>query len=53
MAAAAKKVRRPRRNRNCLTCGQKFTPIRKDARYCSQKCKVKAWRWRKEREAEQ
>lgn len=46
---APKKLRPPRRNRGCLVCGKRFTPKRKDARYCSPACKQKAWRWAKER----
>lgn len=29
---------------NCLTCGIEFDPKRKDAKYCSPSCKLKAFR---------
>ena len=44
------RLRPPKRNRACIVCGKRFTPIRRTARYCSLKCKQRAYRWRKERE---
>lgn len=44
-----RRLRPPKRNRSCIVCGRRFTPKRKDAMYCSAACKVKAFRWRKER----
>lgn len=43
-----KRLRPPKRTRNCIVCGKRFTPKRKDAMYCGGACKVKAYRWRKE-----
>lgn len=48
----AKRIRPPKRNRQCAVCGKRFTPKRKDAMYCGPSCKQKAWRWSKERGAE-
>ncbi len=44
------RLRPPRRNRGCPVCGKRLTPQRKDAPYCSPKCKQEAWHWKQERE---
>src|SRR5262249_11222648 len=36
--------RRPVQKRACSTCGELFTPKRRDALYCSPACKQKAYR---------
>ena len=33
---------------SCLECGQAFTPVRKDAKFCSDKCRQKSYRYRKQ-----
>ena len=35
---------RSRANRKCACCGKEFTPMRVDAKYCSNACKQKAYR---------
>jgi hypothetical protein len=31
-------------HKNCLICDKRFRPIRRDAEYCSAKCRMRAWR---------
>jgi hypothetical protein len=43
-----KRLKPPKRTRSCIVCGKRFTPKRKDALYCGNACKQKAFRWRRE-----
>jgi hypothetical protein len=45
-AANYARDRRKQRPKVCDTCGEQFTPTREDARYCSAKCKQRAFRQR-------
>lgn len=49
---AARRARRARRRgRSCATCGTFFVPPRSDGWYCSPKCRQKAYRQRRQRQA--
>ena len=48
----AKRLRPPKRVRSCIVCGRRFTPKRKDAKYCSNTCRQKAFYWRQEERGE-
>ncbi len=37
-------VRRGRRRRKCVVCGERFTAVRSDARYCSTRCRMQGFR---------
>ncbi len=37
-------VRRGRRRRKCCVCGERFTSVRIDARYCSTRCRMQGFR---------
>lgn len=43
-AAQRKKRESLRADTVCLTCGEKFTPKRNDAKYCCNACRQKAYR---------
>jgi hypothetical protein len=45
-AANYARHRRKQQPKVCDTCDKQFTPIRKDSRYCSARCKQKAFRQR-------
>ncbi len=42
------RTRRPELFRRCLCCGRRFEPGRKKGRYCSDFCRLLAWRKRQE-----
>jgi hypothetical protein len=39
-------LRREKRNSLTCACGKTFTPVRADARYCSDACRQRAYRMR-------
>jgi hypothetical protein len=44
--AARRQQRQAARQRTCAPCGSRFTPRRRDGRFCSTACRMRAYRWR-------